>query len=217
MRIHKEGYPTIIVISIFVSVIAILLNLLHAEQTIYHAIIYLSLILFLGFIIRFFRNPKREIQTDHNVIYAPADGTVVVIEDMVEIEYFKGKRKQVSIFMSPFNVHINYAPITGNIVYKKYNPGRFLVAWLPKSSTLNESHSIVINGEHGEVMVKQIAGAVARRIVCSANENEQIDQGNEFGIIKFGSRVDLYLPVDIQIDVALDQKVIAKKTVIARF
>lgn len=217
MRIHKEGYPTIIVISIFVIVIAILLNLLHAEQTIYHAIIYLSLIFFLGFIIRFFRNPKREIQTDHNVIYAPADGTVVVIEDMVEIEYFKGKRKQVSIFMSPFNVHINYAPITGKIVYKKYNPGRFLVAWLPKSSTLNESHSIVINGEHGEVMVKQIAGAVARRIVCSATENEQIDQGNEFGIIKFGSRVDLYLPVDIQIDVALDQKVVAKKTVIARF
>jgi len=217
MRIHKEGYPTIIVISIFVIVIAILLNLLHAEQTIYHAIIYLSLIFFLGFIIRFFRNPKREIQTDDNVIYAPADGTVVVIEDMVEIEYFKGKRKQVSIFMSPFNVHINYAPITGKIVYKKYNPGRFLVAWLPKSSTLNESHSIVINGEHGEVMVKQIAGAVARRIVCSATENEQIDQGNEFGIIKFGSRVDLYLPVDIQIDVALDQKVVAKKTVIARF
>ena len=172
---------------------------------------------FLGFIVRFFRNPNRTIQIDDNVVYAPADGTVVVIEDMIEKEYFKGKRKQISIFMSPLNVHINYAPVSGKIVYKKYNPGRFLVAWLPKSSTLNESHSIVINGNHGEVMVKQIAGAVARRIVCNASENAQINQGDEFGIIKFGSRVDVYLPVDAKIEAELDQKVTAKKTVIARF
>lgn len=217
MRIHKEGYPTIIVISIFVSVSAILINLFFPIQSIFHVLAYVLLLLFWGFIVRFFRNPNRIIQIDTDAVYAPADGTIVVIEDMVEVEYFKGKRKQISIFMSPLNVHINYAPISGRVVYKKYNPGRFLVAWLPKSSTLNESHSIVINGEHGEVMIKQIAGAVARRIVCNTSENAQINQGEEFGLIKFGSRVDVYLPIDIKINVELDQEVTAKKTVIARF
>ncbi len=217
MKIHKEGFPTIIVVTIFIIVIYVLVNIVFPVQTIYHIILYVLSILFLGFILRFFRNPNREIIIDSEAIYAPADGTVVVIEDMLENEYFKGKRKQISIFMSPLNVHINYAPISGKLIYKKYNPGRFLVAWLPKSSQLNESHSIVIKGKHGEILVKQIAGAVARRIVCKACENEHINQGEEFGMIKFGSRVDLYLPIDIKVEAELEQKVKAKKTVIARF
>ncbi len=217
IRIHKEGINSILVVAIFNIVFSLFINYIFPVQTIYHIIFYGLLFLFWCFIVRFFRNPKREIIIDSNAIYAPADGTIVVIEDMVEIEYFKEKRKQISIFMSPLNVHVNYAPISGNVIYKKYKPGRFLVAWLPKSSTLNESHSIVINGKHGEIMVKQIAGAVARRIVCKTEENSQLEQGEEFGMIKFGSRVDLYLPIDINVEVELDQKVKAKQTVIARF
>ncbi len=217
MKIHKEGY-LISLISLKVAVIlALIVHFYINFNPYFSALLYASIATFLFLSIRFFRIPNRDIIIDENAIYSPADGKVVVIEETMENEYFKDMRKQISIFMSPLNVHVNYAPISGKIVYKKYNPGRFLVAWLPKSSTLNESHSIVISNPKGDILVKQIAGAVARRIVCNATENQEITQGDEFGLIKYGSRLDVYLPLDAQVEVELEQKVKTKKTVIARF
>ncbi|MDD2412296.1 MAG: phosphatidylserine decarboxylase family protein [Bacteroidales bacterium] len=217
MKIHKEGYPTILVTFLVFALLAFIANWLFPAQTYYHAVFYGILICLQIFFIRFFRVPNRSIEINENHIIAPADGEIVVIEEMIETEFFKGKRKQISIFMSPLNVHVNYAPVEGKIIYKKHNPGRFLVAWLPKSSTENESHSIVIENNKAQILVKQIAGAVARRIVCHATEQQVLSQGEEFGIIKFGSRVDLYLPLNVEVKVKIGQQVRAKKTVIAEF
>ena len=217
MKIHKEGYPTILVTFLFFASLALIANWLFPKQTVYHILFYVFLLCFQIFFIRFFRSPNRRVTINENHIISPADGEIVVIEEMIETEFFKGKRKQISIFMSPMNVHINYAPVNGKIIYKKYNPGRFLAAWLPKSSTENESQSIVIENNKAQILVKQIAGAVARRIVCHATEQQILSQGEEFGIIKFGSRVDLYLPLDVEINVKIGQQVRAKKTVIAEF
>ncbi len=217
MRIHKEGYPTILVTFLFFAALTLIINWIFPCQTIFHVLFYGLLVGFQLFFIRFFRVPNRKIEIHSNHIIAPADGEIVVIEEMVETEFFNGKRKQISIFMSPMNVHVNYAPIQGKVIYKKYNPGKFLVAWLPKSSTENESHSIVIENENVQVLVKQIAGAVARRIICHANEQQLLSQGEEFGIIKFGSRVDLYLPTDVIVNVKMGEQVRARKTVIAQF
>ena len=216
MRIHREGYTTILVTFFVFTTLALIINWIFPQQTLFHLLFYIILILFQIFFIRFFRIPNRKLSFDDNCIFSPADGEIVVIEDMVENEYFKEKRKQISIFMSPMNVHVNYAPIKGVVVYKKHNPGKFLVAWLPKSSTENESHSIVIQNEKLTVLVKQIAGAVARRIVCHAKKTQQLQQGDEFGIIKFGSRVDLYLPVDVEVNVKIGEQVRAKQTIIAK-
>ena len=166
------------------------------------------------FIISFFRNPKRYIPLGDDAIICPADGKVVVIENVMETEYFNEMRKQVSVFMSPANVHVNRSPIDGEIKYFKYHPGKYLVAWHPKSSTDNERTSMVIENESFSVLVRQIAGKLARRIVYYIEEGDEIERGEEFGFIKFGSRIDLFLPLDTIISVELNQKVRGGETVI---
>lgn len=168
----------------------------------------------LGFILYFFRDPTRVVEINDNVIIAPADGKVVVIEEVDENEYFKDKRLQVSIFMSPANVHVNRTPISGQVTYAKYHPGKYLVAWHPKSSTDNERNTIVIGNQKLEILVRQIAGVMARRIVSYLDEGDSVVQGNELGFIKFGSRVDLFLPIDTKIEIDLKQKVKGGKTII---
>ena len=166
------------------------------------------------FLISFFRIPARTLTINDNAIIAPADGKVVVIEEVFEPEYFEDKRLQVSVFMSPANVHVNRAPIAGEVKYSKYHDGKYLVAWHPKSSTENERTSIVIDNGSVDVLVRQIAGKVARRIVYYLEEGDSIEQGADFGFIKFGSRVDMFLPLDTKINVQLGQKVKGGITVI---
>ena len=176
-----------------------------------------SLFLYL-LILQFFRSPTRKITKNDKHVIAPADGKVVVIEEVIETEYFNGMRKQVSIFMSPVNVHINRNPISGIVTYFKYHAGKYLVAWHPKSSTENERTTIVIQkDEKRVVLMRQIAGALAKRIVWYVQADEEVQQGEEFGFIKFGSRVDLFLPLDAKINVKLGDKSIGGKTVIAEF
>jgi len=219
MKIHKEGYKIIIIIFIALLLILLGINLAFPLQTIVHYVLYLSAIIFYFFVVRFFRVPDRRIILDENAIYAPADGEIVVIEEVMEPEYYQEGRKQISIFMSPLNVHINFYPISGVLVYKKYHPGRFLVAWHPKSSTLNERNTLVVESSvtKKSILFRQIAGFVARRIVTPVKLNDVALQGDEFGMIKFGSRVDVFVPIDAKINVSLGQKVTAKKTVIAYF
>lgn len=175
-----------------------------------------SLILFF-LVLQFFRNPRREVSiTDDQIIYAPADGKVVVLEEAHETEYFKDKRLQVSIFMSPLNVHVNRNPLGGEVRYVQHHPGRYLVAWHPKSSTENERTTVVIANESATVLLRQIAGAMAKRIRNYLEEGQQVAQGSEMGFIKFGSRVDIFLPLDAQIEVQIGQQVKGNKTVIAR-
>jgi phosphatidylserine decarboxylase len=218
VRIHKEGYRIILFATILCLLILAGLNMLFPVQTIVHYLIYLALAVVYFLVLRFFRVPERDMQGHPDIILCPADGTIVAIEEVEEPEYFKDKRRQVSIFMSPNNVHVNLYPISGKIVYTNYWPGSFLVAWHPKSSTENERHTVVIeNTRHGSVMVRQIAGAVARRIVCYARTNTRINQGYELGFIKFGSRVDLFLPLTAKIQVKLDEKVKGGITQIGKF
>lgn len=175
-----------------------------------------SVVIFL-LVLQFFRNPRREIMVaDNNLVYAPADGKVVVIEEAHESEYFKDKRQQVSIFMSPTNVHVNRNPVSGTVNYFRYHPGKYLVAWHPKSSVENERTTLVIDNGKTEVLLRQIAGALAKRIVAYVQEGDQVRQGADFGFIKFGSRVDLFLPLDAKIEVELGQKVRGNQTIIAR-
>ena len=170
---------------------------------------------FLILIVQFFRNPKRTIEIfDNKIIYAPADGKVVVIEEAIETEYFKDKRLQISIFMNPLNVHVNRNPIGGIIKYYRYHAGKYLVAWHPKASTENERTTVVISSNNTEILLRQIAGAVAKRIIAYVQEGQVVKQGEDMGFIKFGSRVDLFLPLDTQISVKLEEKVVGNKTVI---
>ncbi len=218
MTFHKEGIPSLI---ITIIVIALINFLTISFCNAYPIIIWLGYALstfLLITILQFFRNPKRSISINENNIIAPADGKVVVIEEVIESEYFKDKRIQLSIFMSPINVHINRYPISGIVKYVKYHPGLFLVAWHPKSSTDNERTTIVVEHKNGQaVMFRQIAGAMARRIVNNAKEGDNAIQGDEFGFIKFGSRVDLLLPLSVKVKVVLEQKVYGRETVIASF
>lgn len=218
MKFHKEGIPSLLITLI---VVAIINFLTHYFSGSYPVVIYLGYLLsafLLIVILQFFRNPKRSVIINENHIIAPADGKVVVIEEVTETEYFKDKRIQVSIFMSPTNVHINRYPISGMVRYVKYHPGLFLVAWHPKSSTDNERTTIVVEHKNGQsVLFRQIAGALARRIVNYAKEGDKATQGDEFGFIKFGSRVDLLLPASVKIKVNLDQTVRGRETVIAAF
>jgi phosphatidylserine decarboxylase len=173
--------------------------------------------LFLVFIISFFRVPSRQYTTGDNVVVCPADGKVVVIEEVIEEEYFKDKRVQVSIFMSPLNVHQNRNPVSGEVVYNQYHKGKYLVAWNPKSSTENERHTTVVRGPNGDVLYKQIAGAVARRIVNYLRVGEKVEQSSEYGFIKFGSRVDVLLPVGAKVTVQLNEMVQGGVTVLAKY
>jgi len=214
MTFHREGR------SIMLGSIVIFLGLSALNYYFLASVIFgLFLFLEIGFcillylIIQFFRIPNRTCHAAHDDIICPADGKVVVIEEVEETEYFKDKRIQVSIFMSPLNVHANYYPINGDVSYTKYHPGLFLVAWHPKSSTDNERSTCVVRHPSGtEVLFRQIAGALARRICYYAQIGDQAQQGAEFGFIKFGSRVDLFLPLGTKIDVVLGQKVKAKLT-----
>jgi phosphatidylserine decarboxylase len=216
--IHKEGYPSIILTIIVVALITILTHHFEADYPVIIILGHLLSLFLLVTILQFFRNPTRQIIIDENSIVAPADGRVVVIEETVETEYFNDKRLQISIFMSPINVHVNRYPIAGIVKYAKYHPGLFLVAWHPKSSTENERTTIVVKHKNGqEVLFRQIAGALARRIVYYSKEGDNAVQGAEFGFIKFGSRVDLLLPTTVKVKVNLEQKVTGNTTVIATF
>ncbi len=214
MKIHKEGHKILITFLIALAVVNFLIYLYLPSYLNFSSIA--SGILFL-LILQFFRNPRREIMvSDNNIVYAPADGKIVVIEQAHEGEYFDDKRLQVSIFMSPTNVHVNRNPVSGTVNYFRYHPGKYLVAWHPKSSSENERTTLVIDNGEDEVLLRQIAGAMAKRIVNYVNEGDQVHQGMDFGFIKFGSRVDLYLPLDAKIEVAMGQKVKGNKTIIAR-
>jgi phosphatidylserine decarboxylase len=218
IRIHKEGYPVITLVFFILIAIIILINILFPVHNALHYILYLFFIVFYFFVIRFFRYPIREIIPDNNLILSGADGKVVVIEEVFEKEYFKKNMRQVSIFMSPTNVHVNWFPIGGSIKYFRHNHGSYFIASKPKSSDENERTTIVVEvpGKK-EVLFRQIAGTVARRIVCYARENKQVTQGDELGIIKFGSRFDLFLPLDAKIEVEIGQKVTGSESIIARF
>ena len=219
MTIHKEGYKTIALASLVFGLVNVLSFYLLSFSTPWVSYLIFAITLFLLlFIVSFFRIPKRIFTPDDNLIIAPADGRVVVIEETTDEEYFKDRRVQVSIFMSPANVHQNRNPVSGKILYSQYHKGLYLVAWNPKSSTENERHSVVIEHAPGkQVLVKQIAGAVARRIVNYLKAGETVNQCAEMGFIKFGSRVDLLLPPGTKIEVAMNQKVTGGITVIGRW
>jgi len=212
---HKEGH-TIILSSLAISAISIFL----IDKYIYfpwsNKMMIITVLILLGIVLQFFRNPKRHTVLNENQIIAPVDGKVVVIEEVVENEYFNDKRRQISIFMSPLNVHVTRYPISGKVKFSKYHPGKYLVAWHPKASTDNERTTIVVeNNSVGEILYRQIAGALARRIVNYAKVANQVTQGEDAGFIKFGSRVDVFVPLDMKINVTLDQVARGGETVIA--
>ncbi|MCV9929215.1 phosphatidylserine decarboxylase family protein [Flavobacterium sp. LS1R49] len=212
---HKEGTQSILFGTIFVSVVLLLTDQFISINWL-KMLIQISALLLLIIILQFFRNPKRTAIRDINQILAPVDGKVVVIEEVYEGEYFKDKRLQISIFMSPINVHVTRYALDGIVKFSKYHPGKFLVAWHPKASEENERTTVVIeNKTFGEVLYRQIAGALARRIVNYAQEGMQVVQGTDAGFIKFGSRVDIFLPLGTPINVVLNQTAIGGKTVIA--
>ena len=212
---HKEGAQSILIGTV-VTAIVLLLSDKFIDTSWIKMTIQIITFLLLIIILQFFRNPKRNFILDENQIIAPVDGKVVVIEEVFESEYFKEKRIQVSIFMSPLNVHVTRYAMGGIVKFSKYHPGKFLVAWHPKASEENERTTIVLeNKNFGEVLYRQIAGALARRIVNYAKEGMQVVQGEDAGFIKFGSRVDLFLPLGTPINVVLNQKAIGGKTIIA--
>jgi phosphatidylserine decarboxylase len=216
MNIHKEGYRTIaIAVLIFGAINIIFFYFFSAQNPLLSWVVFGVSLIALLFIISFFRSPRRNFIVAHHQVICPADGKVVVIEETMEPEYFKDKRLQVSIFMSPANVHINRIPMSGTVEYSQYHKGKYLVAWNPKSSTENERHSVVIKSDSAIILVKQIAGAMAKRIVNYLKVGEYVSQGNEMGFIKFGSRVDVLLPVGTELNVALNQKVKGGITVLA--
>lgn len=212
---HREGFKIIAITFIIVGVIALTADTYITQDLIKYGVQGVALAV-LVLILQFFRNPKRAVQFNLNEIIAPVDGKVVVIEEVEEKEYFQGKRKQVSIFMSPLNVHVTRYPVSGVIQYSKYHPGKYLVAWHPKASEENERTTIVIKTpKFGDILYRQIAGALARRIVNYAKKGDKAIQGADAGFIKFGSRVDLFLPLDCIVTVGLNQKIVGAKTVIA--
>jgi len=216
MTIHREGYKSIAIGTlIFGAINLAVFYFLSASFMWLCALIFFITLGVLLFLVSFFRVPNRKLTIIDGAIVAPADGKVVVIEETVDVEYFKDKRLQISIFMSPANVHVNRNPMDGDIVYNQYHKGKFLVAWHPKSSTDNERHSAVIRNGDKEVLVKQIAGALAKRIVNYLAVGQKVKQTEEFGFIKFGSRVDLLLPVGTTVNVTMNQVVKGGVTVIA--
>ncbi len=218
MTIHKEGTASLILTVVTLIIINIGFRYLAPSASLIQNILLgLSIFLFL-IVLQFFRKPYREITLHDNAILAPADGKVVVIEQVVEKEYFNDKRLQISIFMSPLNVHINFNPISGIVKYFKYHPGKFLFAWEPKSSTDNERSTIVVEHKNGtEVLFRQVAGALARRLCWYVEKDQAVEQGQEFGFIKFGSRIDIYLPLNAEVCCQIGDKPVGGQTVIARF
>ncbi|HAL81108.1 MAG TPA: phosphatidylserine decarboxylase family protein [Mucilaginibacter sp.] len=216
MTIHKEGYTSIALCILFIFILNAVIQFYFPQAFVIKWIIYiLSFALFVT-ILQFFRSPSITIGTDDKMVLCPADGKVVVIEETVETEYFKDKRIQLSVFMSPINVHINRNPISGIVKYFKYHPGKYLVAWHPKSSTENERTTIVTENKAGiAILFRQIAGAMARRIVWYVKEGDAVTQGEQFGFIKFGSRVDVFLPLGSTVKVGLGEVVKGGQTILA--
>ncbi|MFN8280845.1 MAG: phosphatidylserine decarboxylase family protein [Saprospiraceae bacterium] len=214
IRIHKEGL-TWVTGSLIVYLLIVLLLSYMNSFLLWPAAIILGIFVFL--VVNFFRNPERIVMNvSDDLVYCPADGKVVVIEKTFESEYFKDERLQVSVFMNPLNVHVNRYPWSGTVSFSRYHPGKFLVAWHPKSSTENERTTVVIKRKDGqEILMRQIAGALAKRICCYSKEGDQAEQGEDMGFIKFGSRVDLYLPLNSEIKVSIDQVVKGNVDVIA--
>jgi phosphatidylserine decarboxylase len=218
MTIHREGIKTIVLTALIFGIInvASFFFLSYHYPWLSWSIFLLTIVVWL-FIVSFFRIPKRQLALGEHTVLCPADGKVVVIEDAYDDEYFKDKRLQISIFMSPANVHQNRNPVSGEVVYNQYHRGKYLVAWHPKSSTENERHIVVIKNQNAEILVKQIAGAVARRIINYLKVGQRVEQGEEMGFIKFGSRVDVLLPLGTKVNVKLNQTVIGGITVLATF
>lgn len=215
MNLHREGFKTIMIVLGALLLVNVISFSIFQDCVFISAVVLCVSVLFYIFILRFFRNPNRVTQQNPKHIICPSDGKVVVIEETLETEYFNDKRIQVSVFMSPMNVHVNRNVIGGIVQYVKYHPGKYLVAWHPKSSTENERNTVVIADDEKQILVRQIAGKVARKIVCYSKVGEVVKQGDEFGFIKFGSRVDIFLPLNAKIKVALNQTVIGGETVIA--
>lgn len=212
---HKEGFKIIFIALVSVIELSLLANIFVENPTIRGGIL-ISLIVLLLLVLQFFRNPKRNFTVHPDQVLSPVDGKVVVIEEVFEKEYFNDKRIQVSVFMSPINVHVTRHPVGGKVVYSKYHPGKYLVAWHPKASEDNERTTVVVNNKSfGDVLYRQIAGALAKRIVNYAKINQEVSQAADSGFIKFGSRVDVFLPLDAKIKVALNQKVKGGISIIA--
>lgn len=212
---HKEGYKIIFLAFILTVTSYLLVDSFIAIQWLRTTILIVLLVLLI-LILQFFRNPKRHTVINNKQVVSPVDGKVVVIEEVFEKEYFKEKRLQISVFMSPLNVHVTRFPISGNIIFSKYHAGKYLVAWHPKASEENERTTVVVENEtYGKVLYRQIAGALAKRIVNYAKQNDKVKQGADSGFIKFGSRVDLFLPLDTKIKVQLNQKVRGGESIIA--
>lgn len=212
---HKEGFKIIFIALVIVIGLSLLANVFVGDPTIRGGFI-ISLIIILLLVLQFFRNPKRNFLVHPENVLSSVDGKVVVIEEVFESEYFKDKRLQVSVFMSPINVHVTRYPVGGKVVYSKYHPGKYLVAWHPKSSEENERTTVVVkNDAFGEILFRQIAGALAKRIVNYAEINQEVEQASDSGFIKFGSRVDIYLPLDAKIKVTINQKVKGGISIIA--
>jgi phosphatidylserine decarboxylase len=216
MTIHKEGRTLLFVLLIVLVAIIFGFQYFLPESTVLRNLVIGGYVVFYLIVLQFFRNPIFTVSKNDKQVIAPADGKVVVIEEADEPEYLKGKRKQISIFMSPINVHVNRMPVAGTISYYKYHAGKYLVAWHPKSSTENERTTVVAKMNNGtEVLFRQIAGALARRIKCYVQQGQQFEQGQEFGFIKFGSRVDIFLPLNAVVKVNIGDKTTGGKTVIA--
>ena len=216
--IHREGYTIILSTLAICAAGAFIIHQFLPAGKWYSYFLYGLLSVVLVLVLQFFRNPGRHTAVDPRHIMAPADGKVVIVEEVEEPEYFKGKRLQISVFMSPLNVHVNRSPVTGTVRYYRYHPGDYLVAWHPKSSTLNERTTVVVETEKGEpVLFRQIAGALARRIVCYVKEGDRVTQGGEYGFIKFGSRVDVFLPPGTLARVKPGDVVIGGETVLAEW
>jgi phosphatidylserine decarboxylase len=218
MTIHREGYKSIGIAALLFGLINVVsFSFLSAVAPWLTMAIFIITLAFFLFIVSFFRIPKRELTINEGQVICPADGKVVVIEEITDKEFFNDKRIQVSIFMSPANVHVNRNPVSGKVKYSQYHKGKYLVAWDPKSSEENERHSVVIENAKGIILVKQIAGAVAKRICNYLAVGDEVKQCNELGFIKFGSRVDVLLPVNAKINVQLNQVVKGGVTVLASF
>lgn len=217
-RLHEEGTKAILTTLAIVVVLGVLTNWLWPSQTVWHYLLYAFLLIVLVLTIRFFRVPIwRKTTIEEDAVLAPADGVIAANEDVMEDEYFHDKRRQISIFMSIYDVHINFFPFDGTVTYYKYHPGKFLVAFKPKSSTDNEHNTIILKDKKGrEILVRQIAGFVARRIVCDLEPGDEAIAGEELGMIRFGSRVDVFLPLDADIQVKMGVRTVGKETVLAR-
>jgi phosphatidylserine decarboxylase len=214
--IHREGRKPLFITLLLFCLLYILIQKIASQDWIIQFFLAVAIIIYL-LVLQFFRNPKRVTNSKEGEIVAPADGTVVLIEEVEETEYLNDKRKMVSIFMSPLNVHVNRAPITGNVTYTRYHQGKYLVAWHPKSSQLNERTTVVMeNNKTGPILFRQIAGAVARRIAIYCRPDDQLLAGQEFGFIKFGSRMDVFLPVEAEVCVKIGDKPTGGETIIAR-